>query len=178
MFLWNISVRFLQGPLQKKWHSAAGCAQPSSRVCLTTPLLTPNRCNRDRPYLGWSWVKKRKGKWSKGERSRTASPLVSDLPVLTLRELLPRISLSLHKGGPRLPYPPSCSRRLTSQQNIIRIWWGEPGPCPAATGWWLRFTLICHVLNVDLAFIGHEADNWEDDKASKDARGTVGAGDN
>lgn len=36
--------------------------------------------------------------------------------------------------------------------------------------------MVRHVLNVDLAFIGHEANNREDDEAGKDARGTVGAG--
>lgn len=36
--------------------------------------------------------------------------------------------------------------------------------------------MVRHVLNVDLAFVGHEADHREDDEAGKDARGTVGAG--
>jgi hypothetical protein len=36
--------------------------------------------------------------------------------------------------------------------------------------------LVSHILNVDFAFVSHEADDGEDDEASKDARGTVGAG--
>lgn len=38
--------------------------------------------------------------------------------------------------------------------------------------------MVRHVLDVDLAFVGHEANNREDDEAGEDACGTVGAGDN
>lgn len=38
--------------------------------------------------------------------------------------------------------------------------------------------MVSHILNVDFAFVGHEADDREDDEPSKDASGTVGAGHN
>lgn len=38
--------------------------------------------------------------------------------------------------------------------------------------------MVGHILNVDFAFVGHEADDRENDEPSKDAGGTVGAGHN
>lgn len=36
--------------------------------------------------------------------------------------------------------------------------------------------MVGHILNVDFALVGHEADDREDDEPGKDASGTVGAG--